>query len=216
LEQAAARGGIYAELNLELLEQIAPFRIIETQAATKEDYLGSPSLGGWLGSETRNQLTPENTQVQILVSDGLNAEAAHENLPGLLPALQEGLESCGLHMGQPMAARYGRVKLAEEVAECLQTDLVIFLIGERPGSDPGSSRSLSAYLVYRLGDTAVQRLAAEFSSNPSIRFESTVFSNIHPRGIAWATTAKAIVDKASQILEHRAAGNRLEPLLKAK
>src|SRR4029077_15003927 len=76
LEQAAARAGIYAELNLELLEQIASFRIIETQAATKEDYLGSPSLGGWLGSETRNQLTPENTQVQILVSDGLNAEAA--------------------------------------------------------------------------------------------------------------------------------------------
>jgi ethanolamine ammonia-lyase large subunit len=114
-----------------------------------------------------------------VVSDGLSAEAVHHNVRDLVPVLLDGLAGRGLSCGQPLLARYGRVKLAEPIAERLQADLVVYLIGERPGGDALASRSLSAYLVYRLSDPAVQREAAQVSGNRSVPFEYTVISNIH-------------------------------------
>jgi len=110
--------------------------------------------------------------------------------------------------------RYGRVKLAEPIAEKLETDLVVHLIGERPGGDALASRSLSAYLVYRLADPSVQVEAAQFSGNPEIRFEYSVISNIYSGGLPPAEAAAVIVEKACEILQQRAAGNRLEALLR--
>jgi ethanolamine ammonia-lyase large subunit len=89
------------------------------------------------------------------------------------------------------------------------------LIGERPGGDALASRSLSAYLVYRLADADTQRRAAQFSGNPQIRFEYTVISNIYAGGLQPTEAGGEIVDKVTKILKHRAAGNRLEALLKA-
>jgi ethanolamine ammonia-lyase large subunit len=117
-------------------------------------------------------------------------------------------------MGQPILAQYGRVKLAEPIAEHLETELVVLLIGERPGGDALASRSLSAYLVYRLADPVAQRRAAEFSKNPTIRFEYTVISNIYSAGSPPIEAGAVIVEKITQILDHQAAGNRLEALLK--
>src|SRR5262249_45339001 len=97
----------------------------------------------------------------------------------------------------------------------LQTELVIYLIGERPGGDAHASRSLSAYLVYRLSDPADQADAARVSGNPSVRFEYTVVSNIYSGGLPAAEAAAVIIEKANDILNHRAAGNRLEQRLKA-
>ena len=92
---------------------------------------------------------------------------------------------------------------------------MIYLIGERPGGDALASRSLSAYLVYRLADAAVQREAAAFSGNPLARFEYSVISNIYAGGLPPLEAGGAIVEKVCQILEYRAAGNRLEALLKS-
>src|SRR5438128_312015 len=120
--------------------------------------------------------------------------------------------ACGHHLrlGQPLLARYGRVKLAELIADRLQTELVVYLIGERPGGYALASRSLSAYLVYRLGDAEVHRRAAQFSKNPEVRFEYTVISNIYSGGLPPAEAGGVIVDKVVEILGLKAAGNRLE------
>ena len=157
-------------------------------------------------------LQAEYYQVQILVSDGLSAEAVHHNAPDLIPVLLDGLRGRGWRTGQPIAARYGRVKLAETVADQLQAELVIHLIGERPGGDALASRSLSAYLAYRLADPEAQRQAAAFSGNPAVRFEYTVISNIYSGGLPPAEAAGVIVEKVDAILTHRAAGNRLESM----
>jgi len=215
LNQAIGREAIQTELRLQDLSQIATFRIIETEAATKEAHLNSPDLGARLSADSLAQLSPEGHQVQILVSDGLSAEAVHANVPDLLPVLLDGMKGRGVTIGKPLLARYGRVKLAEPVAERLQADVVIYLIGERPGGDALASRSLSAYLVYRLADAAVQREAAAFSGNPLARFEYSVISNIYAGGLPPLEAGGAIVEKVCQILEYRAAGNRLEALLKS-
>ena len=77
-----------------------------------------------------------------------------------------------------------------------------------------ASRSLSAYLVYRLGNPEVQKEAARFSGNPTIRFEYTVISNIYSGGLPPLEAAGVIVEKATAILKNRAAGNRLEAMAK--
>ncbi len=215
LNQAVGREAIQAELRLKELSAVIAFRLLTTTAASKEAHLNSPSLGARLSAESRAQLVSEACVVQILVSDGLSAEAVHHNIPELLPVLLDGLAGQGLAVGQPLLARYGRVKLAEEVAERLGAALVIHLIGERPGGDALASRSLSAYLAYRLADPAVQRRAAEFSGSPAVRFEYTVLSNIYAGGLPPAEAAAVIVEKTAQILAIQAAGNRLEALLKS-
>jgi ethanolamine ammonia-lyase large subunit len=86
--------------------------------------------------------------------------------------------------------------------------VIVYLIGERPGGDALASRSLSAYLVYRLGDKP------ESNGNAAARFEYTVISNIYHGGLPPAEAAGVIVEKVGEMLAHRAAGNRLEALLK--
>src|SRR5262249_2161079 len=187
-----------------------------TAAASKEAHLNSPDRGARLAPASVAQLWPERNQVQVVISDGLSAEAVHHNAPDLLPALLDGIEGRRLRMGQPIVAKYGRVKLAEPLAERLAAELLIHLIRERPGGDALASSSLSAYLVYRLTDPEAQRQAAEFSGNPNVRFEYTVISNIYEGGLPPAEAAGVIVEKLGEILKHRAAGNRLEAILAGK
>ncbi len=214
LNQAIGRDAIHAELRIEELCRIAPCRVIETAATTKDAHLNSPDLGARLSAASLAQLMPEAAPVQILVSDGLSAEAVHHNVPDLLPVLLDGLAARGIDVGEPLIARYGRVKLAEAVADRTQADVLVYLIGERPGGDALASRSLSAYLVYRLADPAVQSEAGRVSGNRSVRFEYTVISNIYSAGLPPLEAAGVIVEKVSQILQHRAAGNRLEACLR--
>jgi ethanolamine ammonia-lyase large subunit len=213
LHQAVGREAIQAELDIDQLQRLAPFRVVTTTAKSKEEHLNSPVRGALLSTESAANLSAEFTQVQILVSEGLSAEAVHHNVDDLLPVLLDGLNGRGFRIGAPMVARYGRVKLAEPIADLLQTDLVVYLIGERPGGDALASRSLSAYFVYRLGDPCVKERAATFSHNPAIRFEYAVISNIYSAGTPPVEAAGLIVEKVTAILEHQAAGNRLESML---
>lgn len=213
MAQAIAREAILSELRVEELQATAPLRVVETAARTKEAMLGSPDLGARLSEESAARLVPERNQVQVVISDGLSAEAVHHNLPDLLPVLTDGLAARGILAGAPIVARYGRVKLAEPIAERLLAKLVVMLIGERPGGGELASQSLSAYLVYRLERGVDQEDAAAWSGNPEIRFELAVVSNIHAGGLPAVEAAGVILEKALQILEHRAAGNRLEERL---
>ena len=162
------------------------------------------------------QLSPENNDVQIVVSDGLSAEAVHHNIRELLPVLVDGLTSRNLKLGQHIVAAYGRVKLAESVGDALQAKLVINLIGERPGGDALASRSLSAYLAYRLSDAEVQREAAHFNRHSDIRYEYSLVSNIYSGGLPPVEAGSVVAEKAIEILTIKAAGNRLEKTLKSK
>ncbi len=209
LNQSIGREAIHAELRAEELGRVAPFRLLATRAGNKEAHLHSPSLGASLSDASRAQLTVEDRPVQVLVSDGLSAEAVHHNVPDLLPVLLDGLAGRGLDVGKPLLARYGRVKLAEEVADRLGAEVVVHLIGERPGGDALASRSLSAYLAYRVPP-------GPDGQPPAARFEYTVISNIYSAGLPAAEAGAVIVEKVAEILEHRAAGNRLEALLKER
>jgi ethanolamine ammonia-lyase large subunit len=209
LHQAVGREAIRAELRIEDLARVANFRILHTQAVDKAAHLSGPDLGSRLAPADRARLSPENNQVQIVVSDGLSAEAAHHNVPSLLGVLLDALAAREIRLGQPMLVRYGRVKLAEELATAVRAEVVVYLLGERPGGDAEAARSLSAYLVYRRDPEPGPR--AESRAAPS--FEYSVISNIHSGGLPPLEAAGVIAEKVFQILSLRAAGNRLEGLL---
>ena len=208
--QAVARSAAMSELRVEELLACAPFQLLETTAKTHAEHLGLPARGATLAASSATALVAEKHPVVILVADGLSAEAVHANVPDLLPVLVDGLSARGISTGTPRLARYGRVKLAEEVADRLDARIVVYLLGERPGGDATSSRSLSAYLCLRVPDESLPEARA-FSGNAAIRFEYTVISNIYAGGgLPPVEAAAVIVDKVTKILERKAAGNRLD------
>ena len=185
-------------------------RRINTAATTKAAHLAHPELGARLDVEALDALKPVGDDAQILISDGLSAEAIHHNIPRLLPLLLKELADAGISVGAPLLAPNGRVKLAEAVGDALAAKLVISLIGERPGGDGMASRSMSAYLAYHVGDaTGAERRNAA-------RYEYTVISNIYDQGAPPEAAAAMIAEKVRQILSHQAAGNRLEALLQRR
>ena len=207
--QAIGREAIYADLRPAELGTIK-LRELHTNAHTKAEHLNDAELGANL--ENTN-LKPENMDVQIVISDGLSAEAIHHNVPDLLPVLLDGLNSRKLKIGQPILAPYGRVKLAESIGNALQAQLVVTLIGERPGGDALASRSMSAYFAYRLNDKTTQISAATFSGNAVIEYEYSVLSNIYVGGLPPIEAGSVIAEKVFEILKYKAAGNRLESML---
>ena len=212
LHQAVGREAIQAELRVDELLKVAAFRVLATQAKDKQAHLSASDLGSRLDPDDRARLAPENNTVQIVVSDGLSAEAVHHNVPNLLGVLLDALDARRIRLGQPMLVRYGRVKLAEDIAEAVRPELVVYLIGERPGGDPDAARSLSAYLVYRRDDRG-SGSTAPAPPRTQAAYEYTVVSNIHQSGLPPLEAAGVIAEKIFQILTLRAAGNRLEALL---
>jgi ethanolamine ammonia-lyase large subunit len=210
--QAVGREAVHSDLRLAELESF-DFRTLYSTAANKEDHLRNPELGSRLSQETIATLSAEHCDVQIVVTDGLSAEAVHHNIPELLPVLQDGLSSQNFSMGQPILVPYGRVKLAEDIGRHLKPLLLILLIGERPGGDALSSRSLSAYLALRLPEGPVQKAAAQYSGNSSIAYEYTLITNIYGGGLPAVEAGSVVAEKAMEIIKHQAAGNRLERLL---
>ncbi len=198
LNQGFARAAIFAELDVAALQQIAPFVLLHTRAASHAAHLDSPDLGAQLAPDSVGQLAGIGGQVLILVSDGLSALAVNHNIPELLPVLLDGLAHRPWTVARPLLAQYGRVKLAEQLADLLQADVVVHLIGERPGGDALAARSLSAYLVHRLPATAAQ-------PSPAARFEYRVISNIYSGGFLPQEAGAQIVEQVTELMNQHGA-----------
>jgi ethanolamine ammonia-lyase large subunit len=210
--QAIAREATQVDLDDTLAEKFA-MRRMRTMAANRDEHLSHPERGARLAEDVRRLLVPEGNDVQIVVSDGLSAEAVHHSVPELLPVLMDGLNSRHLKIGRTILAPFGRVKLAESIGDALTPKLIVMLIGERPGGDALASRSMSAYLAYRLGEAETRAAAARFSGNPAIAYEYSLLSNIYAGGVLPAEAGSLVAETIFEILNHRAAGNRLEALL---
>jgi ethanolamine ammonia-lyase small subunit len=86
------------------------------------------------------------SQVQIVISDGLNAHAVNENLRAVLPPLRRELAAAGLHVGDvDVVTQNGRVRAGNHVGALVDADAVVHFIAERPGT---GLDTLSVYLTY--------------------------------------------------------------------
>ena len=213
---AAARDAVRTELDLvrdlgkDFVKQWDLFEV-STQATSKDEYLLRPDLGRRLSQSAVEQISarcPKRPRLQIMIGDGLSVTAVSSQVPRLLPLVVEQASRQLLSfasspqeiVGQPFAIHYCRVGVMNDIGELLQPEVVVLLIGERPGL--ATAESLSAYMAFspRSGDTDAQR---------------NLISNIHARGVPPEQAAERIVQLAAKMLSQKKSGTELKEDLPA-
>lgn len=199
-DHAAARDAVAAVLDLDD-PRLAPLGLFEvaTMAATPAEHLLRPDLGRRLSPAARQTLAERcvyGAGLQVVVGDGLSAEAVAAQVPALLPRLLAEAERGAWTVGTPFAMRHCRVGVVNDVGELLDPEVVVLLVGERPGL--ATARSLSAYLAYRPrpGHTDAQR---------------NLVANIHERGLPADVAVDRILALASACRAARASGVAVSP-----
>lgn len=158
-DHAVTQDAIFGDVPTDLLEQFGMFTV-QTQVSGPEEFLLRPDLGRLLSQEARETITARctpNPQVQVIVGDGLSAAAVTNNLAKIYPVLDQGLRAAGITVGTPFFVRYARVGVMNDVNDLVHADVVVLLIGERPGL--GVADALSVYSGWRpgAGKTDAQR-----------------------------------------------------------
>lgn len=150
-DHAVTQDAIFGDVPTELLDRFGLFTV-QTQVTSQDEYLLRPDLGRRLSDEARavvEERCAKKPQVQIVVGDGLSAAAVTHNLPEIYPVLEQGLTGAGLSLGTPFFVRYCRVGVMNDVNDVVGADVVVLLIGERPGL--GVADALSVYSGWRPG-----------------------------------------------------------------
>lgn len=192
-DHSRSKDTVLKEIPSEWVEKAGLFEV-RTEITDKDSYLTRPDLGRRLSKEAVDTILAKckkNPKVQLVVSDGLSTDAVTANLDEIMPPLTKGLQSAGLDIGTPFFVRYGRVKVEDQIGEVLGADVVIMLVGERPGL--GQSESLSCYMVYR-------------PTADTVEADRTCISNIHQGGTPPVEAAAVIVDMTKLMLEKKASG----------
>lgn len=147
---AVTQDTLYRDVDPQILAQFNLFSVQTQITEGKEQYLLRPDLGRRLSEEARKAIQAKcvkSPNIQICVGDGLSAYAIEVNLPKIFPVMEAGCRTAGLTMGTPFFIQYCRVGVMNDIGDLVQPDVLILLIGERPGL--GRAESMSAYMAFR-------------------------------------------------------------------
>lgn len=192
-DHAVAMDAVFTSVDPKFIEEMNLFSV-QTAITDKDHYLTRPDLGKVLNEEAIKILKEKckrAPRVQVYVSDGLSSTAIEANVADTLPALMQGLEAHGIETGTPFYVKYGRVGAMDHIAEVLEPECTLVLIGERPGL--ATAESMSCYITYKgyVGIPEAKR---------------TVISNIHKSGTPAAEAGAHIADVVKKILDAKASG----------
>jgi len=159
-DHAVTQDALYRDVDQKLLDEFNLFTVQTKVTGGKQEYLLRPDLGRLLGDDAKRTITEKcqkNVNIQLVVGDGLSAAAVEANLRQIFPVIKQGTQTAGLTFGTPFFIKYARVGVMNDVGELIKPDVVILLIGERPGL--GRAESMSAYMGYKpkYGDTDADR-----------------------------------------------------------
>jgi ethanolamine ammonia-lyase small subunit len=181
------------------LDEFNLFTVQTNITSGKEEYLLRPDLGRQLNEDAKQTIAEKcvkHPNIQIVIGDGLSSAAVEANLVELLPAIQYEAASAGLTVGIPFHVKYCRVGVMNDIGDILQPDVLLLLIGERPGL--GRANSISVYMGYRpeQGKTDADRDVI-----------SNIFANggTNPR-----EAAKLVVQLAQKMRQYQASGVKLK------
>lgn len=194
LAHAQARDAVHAVFDANAVEaELAALGLrtahVHSAAPDRATYLRRPDLGRRLAGDARPVLaamasSPDGhvpNDLVVVLADGLSAPAAMRHGPALIRALLPRLP--GWRIGPVVLATQARVALGDEVGELLRAELVVMLIGERPGLS--SPDSLGAYLTWQ---PRVGRNDAERNCVSNMRPEGQPIDEAAAR-IAWLLQA---------------------------
>jgi ethanolamine ammonia-lyase small subunit len=203
-----ARRALYAGVDEAVIKDASPRCIrVRTTATSRDDYLAHPQAGERLRHEDARAIAAlyagQNSQVQIVVSDGLNADAINEQLRALLFPLRRLLSDQACHVGQTdVVVQNGRVRVGYEIGGLAGAVVVVHVIGERPGT---GLNTLSAYVTYGRDEFGQSRWRRDLD-----HAATTAICGIHPKGKPPQAAAEEIARTVSRILEQRKSGVALK------
>jgi ethanolamine ammonia-lyase small subunit len=196
-ELAVAHAAVGAELPDTWAEDHG-FVGVRTRVTSHREFLLRPDLGRRLDEDSLavvRSRAKKAVDVQLIVADGLSAVACMQTGKLLHDLVAQACAARGLAVGTPVAARFARVWLEDEIGQEAQAKVAMILLGERPGL--GTGDGLSAYVVYepRIGKTDGDR---------------NMISNIHARGIPPQEAAVRLAALAAAMIEQRCSGVTLD------
>ncbi len=196
-DHAVTQDAIFGDVPQAMLDELGMFTV-QTRVTDQDEFLLRPDLGRLLSDEARKTVAERcaaKPQVQIVVGDGLSAAAVTNNVPQIYPVIVQGLTAAGVSVGTPFFVRYCRVGVMNDINDIVHADVVLLLIGERPGL--GVADALSVYSGYQptAGKTDAHR---------------DVICMITPNGGTNPLEAGAFaVEHVKTVLQHHASGVEL-------
>lgn len=146
IDHARARDAVHSALMADGFADLIGRPVIEvrSRAADRSEYLRRPDLGRSLEPDDIAHLPATDAELAIVVADGLSATAIHAHAASLVTALLARLPEW--RIAPVVLARQARVALGDDIGAALNADMVVMLIGERPGLS--APDSLGAYLTW--------------------------------------------------------------------
>jgi ethanolamine ammonia-lyase small subunit len=199
---AQARDAIHARLEsaalvAEIESSIRPEVLrLHSAAVSRSEYLQRPDLGRKLDEASRALLASQPTDkvdLALVIADGLSALAVERHAAPLLDELLPKLAHWWL---APICiVEQGRVAIGDEIGQVLNAELVVVLIGERPGLS--SPDSLGAYITFepRPGRTDAER---------------NCISNIRAEGLSYQQAAAQLALYLNEARRRRLTGVALK------
>ena len=171
---------------------------VRSRVTSHREFLLRPDLGRRLDEPSLQAIRDrcdKGVDVQVIVADGLSAVACMQTGKALHDACVRACAALGLRTGTPIAARFARVWLEDEIGHEVGAKVAMILLGERPGL--GTGDGLSAYVVFdpKLGNTDGDR---------------NMISNIHLRGIPPEEAALRLAAFAAAMIAQRRSGVTLD------
>jgi ethanolamine ammonia-lyase small subunit len=180
LAHAQARDAVHVPLDVAALaaQLGAPSLLVHSLAPDRPTYLRRPDLGRRMDEDSRARLAAHagNYDISVVLADGLSAPAIARHGAPVLALLRQGLPS--LRFAPPVLAEQARVALGDDIGAALGAQLVVVLIGERPGLS--SPDSMGIYLTWapRVGLTDERR---------------NCISNVRPEGLPYEQALAALL-----------------------
>jgi ethanolamine ammonia-lyase large subunit len=203
-----ARRALYSTVDEAVIaDSSSHYLQVHTRSSDRDDYLAHPATGELIDDKETARIQAlypaRRPQVQFVVSDGLNANAINENLRSVLPGVRRELLAAGHHVSKTdIIIQNGRVRAGYHVGSLLEAEMIIHLIGERPGT---GINTLSAYLTYGLDHNGQSR----WGSREAAGFDhswTTAVCGIHRRGKPTEIAVEEIARLVKQMFAQRCSG----------
>jgi ethanolamine ammonia-lyase small subunit len=202
LAHAHARDAVYSELDVSKLADLfkqfgLPVLQLHSKITDRRQYLQRPDLGRRLNEVSTDLLYDyrQETDIAIIIADGLSATAVNENTFDLLQTLIPQLLAANFKLAPISLVEQGRVAIGDDIGYGLKAKLSLVLIGERPGLS--SADSLGAYLTY--------------NPKPGLTDEMrNCISNIRPGGLSYKKAADKIFYLITEAFKRKLSGVNLK------
>jgi len=204
-----SRKALYAIIEPDILKDAAGQLIsVSTNSENRDDFLTHPVTGEeicqkeFIRLKTHLPSASQRSKVQLIIADGLNANAVNQHIKHILPALRKSLTGAGISVSDiDIVIKNGRVRAGYHIGQILFTEMIILLIGERPGT---GLNQLSAYITYG------KDIYGNTIFSPDMEHSlTTAVCGIHPQGKSYITAINEITGIVVRALEERMTGVKL-------